>query len=92
MTAKRIKDISVALKIYFENFEIGNAEIEQIFGSMSSATMSKLKKMAREKMVEEEMLQYSAHSVNTKIAYKVWGIDIEDLKKRRKELMKLGLC
>ena len=90
MVAKRVSDVSAALQIYLENFEISNPEIIRIFGPTSAATVAKMKKEVKNEMAKRNILQYTTHGINTKVAYEIWGIDIEDLKKRRKELLRLG--
>ena len=87
----KIRDIDTALLVYYENPEIGNKEIIDLFGPMSSATVSKLKQNVRKKMIELEIKPFKAYTVHTKTAFEVWGIDVDDLEKRRTKLMKLGL-
>jgi len=41
-----ITSIENALKIYYENAEIGNKEIKELFGVRSSTTISRLKKLS----------------------------------------------
>jgi len=38
------------------------------------------------------ILSYGANKVNTVIAFKVWGIDVNDLEKRIKKMKELNLC
>lgn len=42
-------------------------------------------------MIEENIYAYGMYKVNTDCAYRAWGIDIQDLEKRRNKLQKLGL-
>ena len=86
-----ITSIENALKIYYENAEIGNQEIKILFGSRSSATISRLKKLVKIEMVKKEMPTFNAYKVNTVIAYDVWGIDISDLENRMKKIKELSL-
>ena len=91
MIRKQIQSINTALKIYYEYPEIGNKEITALFGNMSSSTMTQMKRAAKEHMIENDIKTYVPNTVNTEIAFKVWGIDIEDLEKRRSKIIKLGL-
>jgi len=83
-------NLDAAIRIYYQFTEIGNAEIREIFG-VRGETACKLKRMAREVMVETNVRVWDAYSVNTKCAYHAWGLDIDDMEKRRHKLQKLGL-
>lgn len=82
-------DIATALEIYYSYSEIGNAEIRRLFGKLSNSTVVKLKRLAQEKMVELEKPVYNALSVNTEVAYEVWGLDIKKMETNYKKLMRL---
>ena len=86
-----ITSIENALKIYYENAEIGNREIKYLFGNRSSATISKLKRLVRAEMIKRDMPTFNTYRINTAIAYDVWGIDINDLENRRKKIKELFL-
>jgi hypothetical protein len=53
--------------------------------------VNRLKKLAHKKMLEEEVYTMGMYKINTACAYKAWGIDVDDLEKRRNKLQKLGL-
>ncbi|MCI5892915.1 MAG: hypothetical protein MRZ66_05895 [Clostridiales bacterium] len=91
--AIRIKIVSLdtAIRIYYENPEIGNAEIGELFGTKSSSTIKNLKKKAQDLMITREKKSFWPYTVNTAIAYEAWGLDIEDLERRRTKLKKFGL-
>ena len=91
MNIPQITSIDNALKIYYSHSELGNKEISSLFGRLSSATTAKLKKLAKNEMMNREVLSYGMHKVNTTVAYNVWGIDINDLEKRHKKLKTLEL-
>ena len=42
-------------------------------------------------MAEDNVYTYGMYKINTECAYKAWGINVEDLEKRRNKLKKLGL-
>ena len=86
-----ITNIENALRVYYENGEIGNKEINYLFGNRSSATVSKLKKLVKAEMIKRNMPTFNSYKVNTAIAYDVWGIDINDLENRRKKIKELCL-
>lgn len=86
-----ITSIENALKIYYSNSELGNKEITALFGQRSSATISRLKKIAKAEMNNRNILSYGANKVNTTVAFDVWGLDIKDLEKRMKKIKELDL-
>ncbi len=85
-----IKDIDAAVRLYYEKFELSGADIQAIFGSKSTATVSKLKKIVREEMVKTGRLPYDQHNIPTDVAFTAWGLDIADLERRRAKLLKLN--
>ena len=91
MNIPPITSIDNALQIFYKHSEIGNKEINVLFGKLSSATMSRLKKTVKKEMDSSNTFSYGLYKVNTKIAYCVWGIDVPDLEKRRKKLKDLEL-
>ena len=91
MTRKEIVGIDVALRIYYEHPEIGNKEIDELFGKCSSSTRVRMKNAVLEEMANQGVPQWHGNRVNTRIAYEVWGIDVKDLEYRRKKLKQLGL-
>ena len=50
-----ITSIEIAIHIFYSYSEIGNAEIKRLFGKLSSATISKLKKAVKNKMIQENV-------------------------------------
>jgi len=86
-----ITSIDNALHIYYSNSEIGNKEISDLFGRLSSATISRLKNAVRKEMDRRGIHSYGLYKVNTAVAFGVWGIDVTDLEKRRKKLKDLNL-
>jgi hypothetical protein len=91
MNIPQITDINTALKIYYTHSELGNKEITALFGRRSSATVSRLKRIAKDEMNKKDVLSYGANKVNTSVAFEVWGIDISDLEKRMKKIKELAL-
>jgi len=91
MNIPQITDIDTAIIIYYRYPEISTKEIIQLFSKRSKSTVSRLKKLAQKRMIEDDVYAYGMYKINTECAYKAWGIDIEDLEKRRDRLQKLGL-
>ena len=85
-----IKDIDTALRIYYQYTEIGIPQIMQLF-NVGRSSAGKYKKAALEQQVEDGVKTMNLHTVNTETAYKTWGIDVDDLERRKIKLEKLGL-
>ncbi len=82
-------NIERAVEIYHSTTEISNKEIKEIFGC-ADASARKFKMMARKEMVEQEVEVWFAKNVNTRCAFKSWGLDIADLEKRLQKLQRLS--
>ena len=92
MKVKPITDIDTALRIYYQYPEIGNKEIRELFGGLGNSTIANYKRAVIEKQAESGKLTSQLHTIDTETAYKVWGIDVDNLEKRRVKLQKLGLA
>lgn len=93
--AMRLKvqaDIKTVIRIYYENPEIGNKEIKELFGEVAKSTIARLKNVVLKEMAAQGILRFSHYCINTKVAYKVWNIDIDDYEKRMAKLNKLNLA
>ncbi len=91
MNIPQITDIDTAIQIYYRYTEIGTKEIEKLFNKHSKSTICRLKKLAQKNMIENNIYSHGLYKVNTECAYKAWGLNIEDLERRRNKLQKLGL-
>lgn len=91
MKFKPITSIDDALRIFYTYPEIGNREIRELFGTLGNSTISSYKKAVRKIQTERGVRTSQMNTVNTEIAYEVWGIDVKDLEIRRKKLKNLGL-
>lgn len=85
-----ITSLKTAIELYYSQTELGNADIEQLFGKHSSATVSRLKRKAKQKMIEQDTPVYNANRVNTEAAFEAWGLNITDLERRYKKLQELS--
>lgn len=90
MAKVAIRDLRNCLRIYYTHPEIGNSEIMELFG-VGRATATTLKKSVRKAQIENNIMVLDKTNVHTETAFKVWGIDIEDIERRVKKLEKLGL-
>ncbi|MGN0148790.1 MAG: hypothetical protein ACI4C7_00895 [Clostridia bacterium] len=91
MKVKRITSIDTALRIYYTYPEIGNKEMRELFGNTSNDTISRYKKAVREEQDKRKVRTSQMNTINTEVAYDVWGIDVKDLERRRDKLKRLGL-
>lgn len=86
-----VADVTAALKAYYGCGHIGNDQIRDIFGITGSSTIARLKKPVRDAEAKEGVPVAVPYKVNTRIAFKVWGIDVAELEKNRKKAEELGL-
>lgn len=70
---------------YTSKLFLTRADIAATFG-VSASTASRM--MRKAKAEQKYLPQFSTHSVRTKEAYEAWHINIEELKKRAKEIQK----
>lgn len=85
----QLRSIESAVRIFYEKSELTNNDIKQLFDVHSSATITKLKNLARKRMAEENITVWDARNVNTATAYKSWGLQIDDLEQRLRKLREL---
>lgn len=86
-----IVSVERAVWIYNNCPYMGNAEIEQLFGKMSSDKRVKMKNIVFDEMRERGMMRYNDTTVNTDVAFEVWGLNIADLERRYSKLRKYGM-
>lgn len=82
-------DVATAVRLYYEKSELTNADIAELFSTAETQTI-KIKKMAKTEMAKRGVKSWLPYSVNTKIAFEVWGIDIDEYEKRLKKLRSLA--
>ncbi|MEA4831897.1 MAG: hypothetical protein VB118_04680 [Oscillospiraceae bacterium] len=83
------KDLETAMRLYYSKSELNTADIKELFGKICNSKISAMKMLVKDKMREKDIASFSAHGVNTKLAYLMWGIDINDVEDRYKKLKKL---
>ena len=87
-----VKDLGTAVRIYYSYPEMSNKEIKELFGrNFSGATLARYKSMIRQRQRELGIKTAVPYSVNTKVAFEVFGIDITEIEKNMAKLQKLGL-
>ncbi|MGN0179306.1 MAG: hypothetical protein ACI4DY_07700 [Monoglobaceae bacterium] len=90
----RIKNFETAIRLYYENMELGTAEIQELFlpkkgESLSISKVTQLKNAVKEVQRQRGVLTYSSSTVNTELAYEVWGLNIVQIERRYKHLCRL---
>ena len=83
-------DIKTAVQIYYTKPEIGTNEIMELF-SVKGTKALQMKNEVRKVMAEKGVKVWLPHSVNTEVAFEVWGLNITDLETRLKKLQRLGM-
>ena len=94
MHKPKLRSVEGAIRIYYENLELSNKEIRELFVSrsgenLSSATLTKLKRAVLDEATKRGMLMWEKGCVNTELAYEVWGLDIKNLEYRMSRLKKM---
>ena len=90
MRTPQLKDIGKAVQLYYRLIDLSAADIMELFGC-SRSTANKLKKAAKQAETEQGVQAIDAERAMTENAYKVWGLDIDDLERRLKKLARLDL-
>ncbi len=86
----QVTSLKTAIELYYSRTELGNSDIEALFGKHSSSTIARLKRKAKQKMAEQGTPVWNAQRVNTEAAYSAWGLDVSDLECRYKKLKELS--
>ena len=88
----RVKDLGAAVRIYYSYPEIGNSEIKELFGrNFSDSTLARYKSMIRQRQRELGVKTAIPYSVNTNVAFEVFGLDIGSIERNYAKLKKLGM-
>jgi hypothetical protein len=70
--------------------EIGNQQIMELF-DISGTYASQMKKQVQREMVSRGIYTWNPKNVNTKIAFEVWGINLEQAEKAYRKLKQLDM-
>ena len=90
-TTLKSPDVETAVRMYYEKSELTNSDLKELLGLKSNSAICRIKKNIQQKMAEQDVKSWLPHSVNTKVAYEVIGIDIDDYERRLNKLRKLRL-
>lgn len=86
-----VRNADAALKAYYGTGYISNKEIGAIFGTSTPSTISRLKRPVMDEERARDIPVVVPYHVSVKIAFEVWGIDVEELERNRKKLIELDL-
>ena len=87
-----IANPDICLKIYYNapTGEIGNAQIRELFcNDIGRTAITRIKKKALRLMIERNVIHFDEHKVNADILYEMLGLDVEQLKRKHKEMKRL---
>lgn len=70
-----IASVETAVTAYYTKPQLGNAEINEIFGGLSKGKVCQLKVLAREKMKELGIPLMNNRTVDADAAYQAWGAE-----------------
>ncbi len=93
-TARRppVANPEAALRIYYSKPYITCKDITEIFGSMGSALMARLRRAVREQEAAENVPIVVPRHICTEVAFRVWNIDVKKLESDLQKLRKLNLA
>ena len=83
--------LEAALRVYYERRELRIGDIMELFGC-SRTRATALRKVALQEQAASDVPLWDNRAVNTKCAYKSWGIDIRELEDALGRLRRLRLC
>ena len=78
-------DAEKVIRFYYEKMELTNNDIKELF-DVSDAYLQRIKKPVKKAMAERNIKSWLPYSINTKVAYDVWGIDIKEYEARIKKI------
>lgn len=83
-----IRNLKAAVKLYYSKPELETRDIKEIF-ECSLSTAKRLKDQVKKVQIEKGRLTFSNSTVNTEIAFEVWGIDVDQAEKNLFKLQRL---
>lgn len=91
MSRPKIVDVEATIRIALTCNYIGNKEIQEMFGHKSSQTLARIKKEVRAVEAEEDIPVVVLNHVCREVAFRVWGIDVDELIEGYQRLQKLKM-
>lgn len=82
-------DLRLAVKTHCEKLEMGTNDIAFLF-SCSPKKARELKRIAQLYQESEGVKSYHPDRVNTKSAYRAWGLDIKELESNFLRMRRMG--
>lgn len=87
---KTLPPLEKAVEMYYLKTELTSQDVRELF-DCARATAVRIKREVLDVMAERKVRCWTPGAISTKIAYEVWGIDIDEYEKRFLKLRKLGL-
>lgn len=84
-----IKDLEVAIRMYYSLYELRTSDIKAIFGGIGMKRAKDLKDAAKLYVKENNLPELNAMTVDTEAAFRAWGLDIKNLEMRYNKLRKM---
>ena len=81
-------NIEKAVELYYSTTEIRVKDIAEMF-SASVGMAQKLRRIAKEQMLEEDKKCMESRAVLTDVAFRAWGLDIAELEKKLDKMYRL---
>lgn len=91
MNTPKIASVGTAVELYYSTYALYTEDVKRLFPGASSATISRLKRVAREYTLSQGRRLIDLKSVPTGDAYEAWGLDIRTLEAKYKKMMSLGI-
>lgn len=82
-------NIEKLARTYYEKTELGNKDIQELFGGISISTVKSLKQPVVEEMIKNGIHTFRPYNIDTITAYKVWGFEIDKIIEKLTALKKL---
>ena len=83
MNIPQLKDVKKAYEIYMTRVTLSTKDIQELFG-VAHTYANRLRIVAKEKEIEKGLPQFSTTCVRTDEAFKTWGLDIRQIRRRAK--------
>lgn len=82
--------LGIAVKLYENKSKLTVSDISNLFNCGLDKAM-KLLRQAVEQQAQDKIFPISFESVNTKSAFRAWGLDFERIKEKHLKLKSLGM-
>lgn len=85
-----LPSIEKAVFLYYAKPELENIDIKELFGA-SDSSVRRIKAPVLKAMAEQGIKSWAPYTINTRVAYEVWGINIPEYEERLKKLTQINM-